>query len=140
MILRRLSQDSYCTRGELLDDDGQHIAVTLELPWVNGADDVSCIPEGVYRCYRRWSDKHKVFLFGIEAPGRDDLEIHIGNWPHDTEGCVLVGTSFSDDIEGKGAGITDSGEAFKHLMRVMKGVDEFALTVTPPAVTYVERQ
>jgi len=139
MILRRTVQDSYATRGELLDDLGQHLAVTLELPWLENQDDVSCIPEGVYTCRYRWSRKHKCFLFGVDVPGRDDIEIHIGNWPHDTEGCILVGTSFSEDIEGKGAGITDSGDAFKHLMRALADVEECTLTVTAPPTVFVEK-
>lgn len=46
----------------------------------------------------------------LNIPGRSWIEIHIGNTKADTEGCILVGQSMSDDA------ITESHQAFEDLL------------------------
>lgn len=131
MRLIRLTQTEHATFGQLVDADHAVIACTLELPWKDNAKGVSCIPAGQYICRRRFSPKHNCDVFGIEGvPGRSDIEIHIGNRPADTEGCVLVGSRFGA-VRGD-YGVLNSREAFGRFMDYMRGVVTFPLTVIDP--------
>lgn len=66
---------------------------SLELPWKNNANDVSCIKEGVYTAVKRISPSNgRVFeLQGVE--GRSYIQIHIGNFTKDILGCIVLGDS-----------------------------------------------
>ncbi len=131
LYLHRLTQTEHATYGQLIDADHAVIACTLELAWKNNQRGVSCIPAGQYICRRRYSPKHGYELFGIEGvPGRSDIEIHIGNTPKDSLGCVLVGTRFGE-VRGE-HGVLDSRKAFGRLMDLMRDVMTFPLTVIDP--------
>lgn len=65
--------------------------VTLELPWLNNAKQVSCIPIGVYECSKRFSDKFGYHFCVKNVPNRDFILIHQGNTKNDIKGCILVG-------------------------------------------------
>ena len=50
------------------------------------------IPAGTYALTIRFSPKHGRLVPHLElVPGFDEIEIHIGNYPRDTQGCTLVG-------------------------------------------------
>ena len=129
--LTRLDQSDWATFGTLTDEENRKLCVTLELPWRNNAHGVSCIPPGQYIARRRFSPKRGYDLFGIEGvPDRSDIEMHIGNLPSDSEGCVLLGTVFG--LLGQKAGVLQSGEAFRAFMERMKGINELPITVMDP--------
>ena len=129
--LVRLSHTDYGTYGHLATAENERLAVTLELPWKNNERRVSCIPAGTYRFHRRFSPKHNCEVFEVlDVPGRDDIEIHVGNFAHDSLGCILVGTAFAT-INGE-PGISGSTFAFHKFMDRMKGVDVGTFIVTDP--------
>ena len=143
-VLSRQRQNTFATYGDFVDDTGATVVVTLELPWRNNAPNVSCIParDEPYLCVKLWSPEHKKFLWwvtGIE--GRDDIEIHIGDLPCDSKGCILVGVRF-DYVEyedgrpgGKGEGVVNSGVAFDRLMNLTRDLTHFYLRVVDPIST-----
>src|SRR5690349_2536400 len=91
LIVVRQDFSSTCVIGELLID-GQHFCWTLE-----PADP---IPLGSYDVAIRWSDKFNRLMPHVEAvPGHVGIEIHWGNWPQDTEGCLLVGEFKKPEID-----------------------------------------
>lgn len=52
----------------------------------------TAIPAGRYRVVKYWSAERNCFLpLLIGVPGFDFVEIHIGNFPKDTRGCLLLG-------------------------------------------------
>ena len=61
---------------------------TLELPWRDNKRKRSRIPAGVYRCTL---DKKINRIRVHDVPGRDGIQVHIGNYSADTTGCILVG-------------------------------------------------
>lgn len=126
-----MEQNDYATYGELRDDEGSVVCVTLELPWAENRHNASCIPAGSYTAKRRYSPKHKCDVFEVEGvPDRSCIELHIGNLPHDSLGCVLLGTTRA--IVNGQAGIVQSRVAFDRFMRMMAGIESFPLTVTDP--------
>ncbi len=121
----------WATYGQLLDAEGKQIAVTLELPWRENRHGVSCIPAGVYPAHRRMSAKRKYELFELDTvPGRSNIEIHIGNLPSDSEGCILLGSAFG--ILGDKSGILRSGDAFRTFMGLLRDQNAFTLVVSDP--------
>jgi len=100
---------------------------TLELPELNNAPNVSCIPEGYYNVVPRQSPKYGNHLYITEVPNRSLILIHWGNYAgsvnpntghSDIRGCVLVGEKFVD-LDGDGlADIANSKNTFKKLIQI----------------------
>ncbi|HTG26048.1 MAG TPA: DUF5675 family protein [Reyranella sp.] len=125
MILALLRTDSSAvTFGRLTLPDGLSFH-TLEPPWRDNLNNVSCIPAGTYTLKRRFSVKHRCILFEITAvPDREDVELHIGNFLKDTLGCVLLGLGRQSEM------VTQSHEAFDRFMAAMDGIDECLIVVS----------
>ena len=83
--------------------NGRYLCYTLEEAWRNNARGNSCVPAGTYNAYLRYTStkKNREWCFELtDVPGRTAIQFHIGNDPGDTEGCILLGTSFSTDFVG----------------------------------------
>jgi len=95
--------------GELFVN-GSFVCYTLELAWLWNEKDKSCVPPGAYRAFLRTDhkDNWRIQLEGVPG-GRQAVQIHIGNFPRDIKGCVIVGTSFSPDA------VHDSAAAYEKL-------------------------
>jgi hypothetical protein len=83
--------------------EGIHECFTLEPP--------NPIPVGTYLMGFYMSPKHDYLVPLLTAvPGHTYVEIHVGNFPKDTQDCILVGQNRSPDEIG------NSNQAFIHLM------------------------
>lgn len=92
MILQRDSQDGARTYGILQSDTGIVECQTIERPWLDNQNGVSCIPAGVYPCALRFSPHHGFAVFGVtNVPHRTDVEIHAANVPTQLLGCIALG-------------------------------------------------
>jgi hypothetical protein len=69
----------------------------LELPWKGNKAFISSIPVGKYPAIIRYDHPDK-WRFEFEVPGRPLVQIHTGNSPDDTEGCILVGMQLGGDL------------------------------------------
>lgn len=128
------------TFGRLEDGEHKRICYTLEEPWRDANHDgfgdtgVSRIPAGRYPFRVALSPKRGYDVLWIDnVPGRQFVQIHRGNTVDDTEGCVLVGTSFGA-LSGKAA-VLDSKAAFTALMHALNGATSGFITVedvSPP--------
>jgi hypothetical protein len=91
LLVKRRWLSTKSTEGELFVD-GAHEAFTLEPPVRSDSVKPRAIPDGTYEVKIAFSPKHNRFLPHVTGvPGFDDIEIHIGNFPADTLGCLLVG-------------------------------------------------
>jgi len=123
ITLQRITSNDKGTFGVLLNDDFPFMT-TLELPWRDNRHDISCIPAGTYECKKIFSNAfHKELFVLSNVPGRDYIEMHIGNTLSNTHGCILLGTGFS--VDGK---ILYSADAFKSFMALMPS-DGFTLVI-----------
>lgn len=103
--------------------------VTLEDPWKDNQQFISCIPTGYYLCVRVKSPKFGDTFEVINVPNRTHILFHGGNLIDNTEGCILVAESF-ENIKGK-VGIVNPipGKGFSEFMDKMKNIDQFGLTI-----------
>jgi hypothetical protein len=113
--LVRVSKEEACIRGVLMLE-WEPICVTMEPPWKNNKKNESCIPPGAYECFRRVAMANLTAglpdTFEIDnVPGRDGILFHVGNFPVQTQGCVMLGLAFSTSLPAVPM-ITDSRLAF----------------------------
>jgi hypothetical protein len=88
------------------------VGSTLELPWRNNLNDISRIPAGAYHAKTR-ADGHLGWRIQLEPEtGRELVEIHIGNFPKNSIGCILLGNGRS---ASDGCSVLGSGAAMKDL-------------------------
>ena len=89
-----IKRNSTCNNGCKLGNfyiNGQLMGKTLELPWSNNRSKISCIPTGNYFGKVRQDGNRgwRIQLDGV--PNRKYVQIHVGNYSHQIEGCILVG-------------------------------------------------
>lgn len=81
---------------------------TLEPPVKTDNTKPRAIPCGTFALVIRFSPTHGRLIPHIEkVPDFTAVEIHIGNYPHDTLGCVLVGGWHGVDFIGQSHGAFD---------------------------------
>lgn len=120
ILIVRTSINSKSTTGELFVN-GNFIAHTLELPWENNASYISSIPAGKYTAHLRYDKNDRWRLQLDDVPDRTGVQLHIGNYPAQIQGCVLVG----DEVFNESNKIEKSGTAYNRLKT------EFYGSVTP---------
>lgn len=60
-----------------------------------------CIPAGQYPVTLQMSARFQMITPHVmNVPGFEEIEIHPGNYPKDTEGCCLVGSTRDTDFVG----------------------------------------
>lgn len=75
--------------------------VSLELSWKNNAKEISCIPSGVYKLKKRYSEKHRNHLHVLDVPGREMILIHPASYVRQLQGCIAPGSGYRDiDLDG----------------------------------------
>ncbi len=101
LLLIRDTFSEKSTIGELFLN-GERICDTLENPYINNERNISCIPEGVYpvrlRLPRESATRDYLHLLVQEVPNRDFILVHRGNFPSQTQGCLLVGLGTEQDV------------------------------------------
>jgi len=101
LLLIRDTFSKVSTLGELFLN-GERMCDTLENPWVDNQRNISCIPEGEYpvrlRYPRESGTRDYLHLLVQEVPNRDFILVHRGNFPSQTQGCLLVGIGTEQDV------------------------------------------
>ncbi len=59
--------------------NGHFVCFTLELPWKDNKQDISCIPEGKYELKARYSQKYRRHLEVIDVHKRNQILFHPAN-------------------------------------------------------------
>src|SRR5258708_4198840 len=136
LTLTRNQQRSDGIFGNLIDENNNEIAVTLEHAYVNpdGSFDPK-LPVGIFTCQR---SQHQLegmaspfITFEIMAvPGHSNILFHWGNYNQDSSGCVLVGRRvLPNPDDSSSLMITSSKNTWLKLMDIQNGIDSFQLTV-----------
>lgn len=116
ITIERKYSSEHCTMGYLVEDN-QVIAYTLELPWRDNKNNISCIPKGTYSGTLRYDKNDKWRIELKDVPDRTNVQIHIGNYTSDIKGCVLVGTGAK--IEN--CSVQNSAKAYTNLKNLFYG-------------------
>jgi hypothetical protein len=130
LITRIRQDDDVQTLGHMTVYDGLKKIFecsTLELPWKDNKNSISCIPDGSY-----WLEKYnspskgECFLFS-RVKSRSMIEIHKGNYYTDILGCILPGAGFTDINKDGYLDVHTSGRTMDKLLEIMP--DKFKLTI-----------
>ena len=132
--IQRYLQNPTVTLGNFYREDGTKICKTLELPWLNNQHGISCIPAAPYTVELTDHPIHGWVFQVMNVPDRDDILLHIGNFPKDTHGCILLGLRVGDD----GHSIENSSSAFDAFMKEMAdaGITKFSLDILDVPVPF----
>lgn len=98
----------------------EELCNTLEPPFQNNEEDISSIPAGKYSASLRYDGPRGWRIQLQDVPDRTVIQIHLGNFPRDTKGCVLVGLDVDEDVPQ----VTDSAGAIKKLKKYFYGTEE----------------
>ena len=105
---------------------------TLELPWRNNAENVSCIPTGLYVLSPRFTwravDKHGPTYQVDGVPSRTGILFHPANVDEQLLGCIAVGETIGK-LKGDRA-ILNSGKTF-HYSTITKNIYENSPEILP---------
>lgn len=126
--ISRFSFQEKCTIGHLfINDESDSSYFTLE-------DKVrsekifgeTAIPAGTYSVVVDFSDHfNRLMPHILSVPGFNGIRIHSGNTDLDTEGCILVGSTWNNsDFIG------NSREAFESLFKLIQEADSVQLEVS----------
>jgi hypothetical protein len=121
----RVEETENATISELFVN-GSRIGYALEPAWQYNAVNKSCIPPGRYDAfirddeYSRW-DYDVIQL--VDVFNRSAIQIHIGNFPRNTQGCILPG-------KGRGTeAVWSSKDAFLELINKLDLDDKIEVVV-----------
>ncbi|MBB3311257.1 hypothetical protein FHT78_003001 [Rhizobium sp. BK196] len=95
---------------------GLELCNTLELPWRSNLNEISCCKPGAYdgRIRKDGHLRWRIELAGALA--RDNIQIHIGNSPRDTVGCIMLGRWSNT----QSCFVTNSGSAIGSLRMMLQ--------------------
>ena len=115
--------------------DGELICPTLELPWKDNKNDISCIPAGTYQCEKAMyhprptpTNPHPKPYLAIKVnnvQGRTGIWAHVGNYLSQILGCILPGVEVS--YSAKDAAAHNSRLALEKLLAKLP--DKFELKI-----------
>lgn len=130
--LKRFLQNSNSTLGvlSLFSSNDKLLAVfsTLELPNRDNQRNISCIPAGLYTCVPRVSKKYGKHWLVADVPNRSLILLHHGNFSTDTQGCILVGKTFTDVNQDGFLDVSQSRLAMSELIS-LAGSQNLTLTI-----------
>lgn len=109
---------------------------TLELPYLDNKNGISCIPNGSYKCVYTRSNRFSK-LFGkdyytyevLNVQGRAGIRIHSANYYKQLQGCIALGSALKDINGDKELDVIHSGKTVQEFEEVMER-KEFLLMVS----------
>lgn len=139
LTLHRDLDDGRCSLGVLTV--GAIRYQTIERPWLNNQQGVSCVPVGRYRLMRHTSEAHPhtwalvnpaLHVVHFEDPGHPDWRalvlIHVANWSRELRGCCAPG--MGRQRYGDSWMVTGSDRAFRAIVATLPWTDDHTLTIT----------
>lgn len=122
VILTRRWDNGVQTLGELSFDDFN--CKTLELPYRDNKQNISCIPKGTYTVKWSFSPKFMKYTYEIlKVPNRSGIRFHSGSSFYDIKGCIILGTHYTDINGDPYADIANTKETITRFDSLLKKKD-----------------
>jgi hypothetical protein len=128
LLLQRQSASPIRTMGEMTIG-GAFAAWTLERPLIMYPSQWNAVPAGTYPISLYPSPRFQRLMPLLDVPGHSGIEIHWGNWPANSHGCILVGTMKDDNI------LYNTREKFDWLFPIIQAAvntEGCQITITDP--------
>ena len=119
VTLHRFSDDGVQALGDLTY--GSFTCKTLERPYLENKPNISSIPIGQYDVI--WSFSPRLLRYTYEVlnvPNRAGIRFHKGNYFFDVDGCILLGTGYTDLNHDKWADIANTTITIKKFEQIME--------------------
>ncbi len=92
VTLERIDYQTDGTYGEItIRGRDEFLLYTVERARGNNTPYTECIPEGVYICRKRWSDRFGFVYEVTDVDGRTHILIHVANKADQLQGCIGLG-------------------------------------------------
>jgi len=124
IIIDRYSYEKKQTIGKfyLLDEETQSVLKmwhSMELPWKNNQQNISCIPAGNYRGILHISPTFGPCIWIKDVEGRSEILIHPANFFYDLRGCIAIGKDLVDIDKDGHIDITTSRDSLTELLELL---------------------
>ena len=123
IIIDRYSYEKKQTIGKfyLLDNNNSVIKEweSLELPWKNNQQNISCIPAGDYEGILHISPTFGPCIWIKDVPNRSEILIHAANFFYDLRGCIAIGKDLYDIDKDGHIDATSSRDSLTELMELL---------------------
>jgi hypothetical protein len=123
IIIDRYSNEKEQTIGKffLLDNNNSVIKEfhSMELPWLDNQQNISCIPTGNYKAVIHYSPTFGKCLWIKDVEGRSEILIHAANFFYDLRGCIGIGKDLYDIDGDSYIDITSSRDSLTELMELL---------------------
>jgi hypothetical protein len=120
--LKRIVSNEFGTFGQLSNSINNLVLFTVELPWLENKNNISCISVGKYICKWTKSPRLKKYTYEItKVSKRSGIRIHAGNFPKQILGCVGLGLK-RGTMDGQ-QGIFSSQTAIRKFETIMNKED-----------------
>lgn len=122
--------------GELRDESGAVMAYTLEHAYPDGEKLSPKVAPGTYTCVRHDPNRLPYVTFMLEnvpdfqGEKVTGILIHIGNFAHDSIGCILLGGEIAPNGPSGDQMLIHSRDTFQRFMKIQEGVASFQITIT----------
>ena len=105
---------------------------TVERPWLDNKQNVSCIPTGFYQLVRVDSPKFGPDTWEVEnVTGRSHILIHAGNTAADVIGCIAIGMGLFPQCQG----VSSSKAAIENFYLMTAGLDKEGIIIRNGVLT-----
>jgi hypothetical protein len=127
VVLKRGHSDDKQQLGDLTTKG--FTAKTMELSYKNNAKNISAIPKGTYTCKWTFSPRFMRYTYEVlNVPNRTGIRFHEGNYFFQINGCVMLGTHFTDLNKDRHADLANSRKTIKAFEQHM-GKKDFILQI-----------
>jgi len=120
-----------------IEDEGRTEKVSGQTRIWSGTYEIGLRRVGGFheRYLKKFPDMHEGMLEVLDVEGFEYILIHIGNEEDDTDGCLLVGTSCTSNLDNRGF-IGHSTNAYKQIypqiLQALKNDEEVTITYINP--------
>lgn len=136
-IITRDNDQTQQTLGDMvvLDAMGKQVfnCVTLEPPWKNNQQGISCIPKGIYTVVHRSAAESTLCKYPhfhiLDVPGRSYVLFHRLNFVRQSKACIGVGKSRAYIDSDKLLDITESEKTLTALVELAKNETSIELEI-----------